>query len=46
MPLAIFQRETSQRRTAALTIVRVDKVSDDAPNYRVQSGQRYELDAG
>jgi uncharacterized protein (DUF736 family) len=32
--------------TAALTIVPVDKMSDNAPDYRVYAGQRYEIGAG
>jgi len=32
--------------TAALTIVPVDKVSDNAPDHRVYAGQRYEIGAG
>src|ERR1700736_2045631 len=32
--------------TAALTIVPVDKMSDNAPNHRVYAGQRYEVGAG
>ena len=32
--------------TAALTIVPVDKVSDNAPDHRVYAGQRYEVGAG
>jgi uncharacterized protein (DUF736 family) len=32
--------------TAALTIVPVDKISDNAPDHRVYAGQRYEIDAG
>ena len=32
--------------TAALTIVPVDKTSDNSPDYRVYAGQRYEIGAG
>ena len=32
--------------TAALTIVPVDKMSDNAPDHRVYAGQRYEIGAG
>ena len=32
--------------TAALTIVPVDKMSDNAPDHRVYAGQRYEVGAG
>ena len=32
--------------SAALTIVPVDKMSDNAPDYRVYAGQRYENGAG
>lgn len=32
--------------TAALTTVRVDKTSDNSPDYRVYAGQRYEIGAG
>jgi uncharacterized protein (DUF736 family) len=32
--------------SAALTIVPVDKMSDNAPDYRVYAGQRYEIGAG
>ena len=32
--------------TAALSIVPVDKVSDNAPDHRVYAGQRYEVGAG
>jgi len=32
--------------TAALTIVPVDKTSDNAPDHRVYAGQRYEIGAG
>jgi uncharacterized protein (DUF736 family) len=32
--------------TAALTIVPVDKTSDNAPDHRVYAGQRYEVGAG
>ena len=32
--------------SAALTVVPVDKVSDNAPDYRVYAGQRYEIGAG
>ncbi len=32
--------------TAALTIVPVDKTSDNGPDYRVYAGQRYEIGAG
>jgi len=32
--------------TAALSIVPVDKRSDNAPDYRVYAGQRYEVGAG
>ena len=32
--------------TAALNIVAVDKRSDNAPDYRVYAGQRYEVGAG
>jgi uncharacterized protein (DUF736 family) len=32
--------------TAALTIVPVDKLSDNAPDHRVYAGQRYEVGAG
>ena len=32
--------------TAALTIVPVDKHSDNAPDHRVYAGQRYEVGAG
>src|ERR1700720_4099409 len=32
--------------TAALTIVPVDKMSDNAPDHRVYAGQRYEAGAG
>jgi uncharacterized protein (DUF736 family) len=31
---------------AALTVVPVDKMSDNAPDYRVYAGQRYEIGAG
>jgi uncharacterized protein (DUF736 family) len=31
---------------AALTIVPVDKMSDNAPDHRVYAGQRYEVGAG
>ena len=32
--------------TAALSIVPVDKMSDNAPDHRVYAGQRYEVGAG
>ena len=32
--------------SAALTVVPVDKMSDNAPDYRVYAGQRYEIGAG
>ncbi len=32
--------------TAALTIVPVDKMSENAPDHRVYAGQRYEVGAG
>ena len=32
--------------TAALTIVPVDKMSDNTPDHRVYAGQRYEIGAG
>ena len=32
--------------TAALSIVPVDKLSDNAPDHRVYAGQRYEVGAG
>jgi uncharacterized protein (DUF736 family) len=32
--------------TAALTIVPVDKTSENGPDYRVYAGQRYEIGAG
>ena len=32
--------------TAALSIVPVDKMSDNAPDHRVYAGQRYEIGAG
>ncbi|HVB14977.1 MAG TPA: DUF736 domain-containing protein [Stellaceae bacterium] len=32
--------------TAALNIVPVDKMSDNAPDHRVYAGQRYEVGAG
>lgn len=32
--------------TAALTIIRVDKTSDNSPDYRVYAGQRHEIGAG
>ena len=32
--------------TAALTIVPVDKMSDNAPDHRVYAGQRHEIGAG
>ena len=32
--------------TAALTIVPVDRMSDNAPDHRVYAGQRYEIGAG
>ncbi len=32
--------------SAALSIVPVDKMSDNAPDYRVYAGQRYEIGAG
>ena len=32
--------------TAALTVVPGDKMSDNAPDYRVYAGQRYEIGAG
>jgi uncharacterized protein (DUF736 family) len=32
--------------TASLSIVPVDKMSDNAPDHRVYSGQRYEVGAG
>ena len=32
--------------SAALTIVPVDKTSDNGPDYRVYAGQRYEIGAG
>ena len=32
--------------TAALSIVPVDKISDNAPDHRVYAGQRYEVGAG
>ncbi|MGE4061675.1 MAG: DUF736 domain-containing protein, partial [Sphingomonadales bacterium] len=31
--------------TAALTIVPIDKMSENAPDYRVYAGQRYEVGA-
>ena len=32
--------------TAALTIVPVDKITGNAPDYQVYAGQRYEIGAG
>jgi uncharacterized protein (DUF736 family) len=37
---------TTLNVTAALTIVPVDKASDNAPDHRVYAGQRYEIGAG
>ena len=31
---------------AALTVVPVDKISENAPDHRVYAGQRYEVGAG
>ena len=44
--LLLASLELCDPGTAALTIVPVDKMSDNAPDHRVYAGPRYEVGAG